>query len=265
MHTPLPMKIQAEQARERAVFVLLGGLVSLVFLVGIIFSFLKIIKYNNDLNSFSQELSLYSKGERNYPSEERKAFLSKQEEVVNNYLQSVITEPFFMATNFLKQNELSPLEFKEKLFDVKKKLMSSAKEKQIEMCNDIGFLQWEDKLPPKEKMAELERSLFFVEKVASLAIEAGVEKIVQIRLNQEQEKEFSEKSAKDKDYYIEQTAKVVATGKSTAFLDFISLVNSNDMLLTVQAFSVEKKTESKKGKSDSEALYAEVDIVNIYM
>lgn len=200
-------------------------------IIAIIFS--KIIRLNAELDETIKHFSMYAQGRRNYPTEERKEFLQKQ----RNELQNIIDDLSKYELAWKKNIEPfvhidSPLKFKELLFQTKKTLRQKASQKNILLSDDIGFYEWERKLPPQEKIDELGQALTIVEKLINDAIDISVDKVASVSFEPLKKVYVSEL---EDSFFYERAFYITITGKYDVIYNYLARTQTGEKVLFVDS------------------------------
>ncbi|MBU1863516.1 MAG: Amuc_1100 family pilus-like protein [Candidatus Omnitrophica bacterium] len=249
-------KLLSEKKSERYLNIIKGvGVFIILFLiVYVLYAFGNILKVDAALEQFYKQFKAYKTGVHNYPSLERRAFLDEQKRGLEAILTRLREYPIFWDRIIKKDvSSMSPLQFKEELFRVKKELKQKAKDKNTVLCHDIGFERWEKKLPEQSELEGLFQALEIVREIGTIAINANINEIEKIMIFPTVEKPYQQNAHSRTNY--ERDVKIYLNGASLNIVDFLYKVHMSKLLLNIQTMKIYRAapdTDTIKGTASSD-------------
>jgi len=236
-------KLIPKSKKYRRRFVV-GGIVGLIVVLCLVAAnaslFARSIVLNAALDEPYKRFDSYKNGASNYPSQEREAFLNKQLKSVVKAYSNLQKYPLFLDEISQKNSQgVSSLKFKEALFSVKTELRESARARNITIARDIGFAEWEKKLPPREKLPDLFQALDTIRDLGMLALDAGVKEIKKIYVPELEAISF-EQGGNRKKYYT-RTIDVEVLGDSAQIMRYLQELHASKFLYVVRQCSLSSR------------------------
>lgn len=204
------------------------------------------------------QLKPYLNGRKNFPSEEKGEYLKQQQQRLNHLLSESRDYPIYADTLIPVGEEVkSPLSLKEKIFEIKKSLQKKASEEGLLIPDDIGFKYWEESLPARDKVAEIQKDLYFAKAIIDHLIHAKVERLESVQLLDAQQMSYHKNGQ-----YTERRAKIELSGTSERILDFLELVLTTGYFLNIENYELGVQTEEEKTNKNG-MIHADVTISGI--
>jgi hypothetical protein len=262
-------------AQYKKSFILCGGgaiLLAMILLAVAVALFSRSVILDAALEAPYQRFELYRTGSVNFPSAERKTFLSEQEQSVSHVLSEVKESSLFFDTIKESKGEtISPLKFKEELFLVKSTLNDRAREKHIAIPRDFGFSEWEKKIPPAHKLADLFQALDTAREIGLLAIDSSVVSVDALSVFELEDAYLDADDEHTK--YLKRRIALDVTGDYGAIMGFMRNLFVSDLFFVVSACDFSLKAESEeeepiekqKKRKKKELVNAHFEIEQIFL
>jgi hypothetical protein len=241
----------------------------------IVINIRKTINISASIKTQEKMMFAYSSGSKNFPSSERETFLRQQEQELTTLMNDFKRYPVVWAGVIPGEGAaLSALKFKEEAYQMKKQMKKQAQENNVVLCDDLGFNQWQNNLPPEKTLSELFQAVAVVQEIGSELIKARVSSLEKITISDPVEIGYMQVNPREK--YRERTITLKTKGTSSHILSFLHNVTTSPYLLYVRDMTIQKDMPvEKQGKPMTELteqdltagdplLDAEFTLVNSY-
>ncbi len=180
--------VQKSSDTDKKYFVLWGGAFSIIAVLLIVFGIIflgKNIVLDAELNMPLKKFKMYYRGDKNYPSDERSKYLAEQKEKLDG-IYFMLADKGYAGNLLVFEDKIesgAALVFKERLYSVKSYFKNKERNGNFELPDDLGFAEWEEKLPPDYKVSELLWQLDTVKKVLDDIIAVKIKTVSCIRVS----------------------------------------------------------------------------------